>query len=135
MTTPDRGPPLAISSDPLKRLPGAGVTEGMKNEATPGAGISSSRATSHEIVEIDGSPSSSLSANHEPNYIKAGSPASVRFRLHLKCDVLSLLRYLISPSCSFYRDVVFFSSNNYHKSVSYLMYTGRSYNSKRYNSC
>ncbi|CAO2842072.1 unnamed protein product [Amaranthus hypochondriacus] len=76
MTTPDRGPPLAISSDPLKRLPGAGVTEGMKNEATPGAGISSSRATSHEIVEIDGSPSSSLSANHEPNYIKAGSPAS-----------------------------------------------------------
>ncbi|XP_021725362.1 zinc finger protein-like 1 homolog [Chenopodium quinoa] len=69
MTTPDRGPPPAFSSDPLKRVSGAGGIEGIKNEATIGVGIGSSNATTQDIVEIDGS-------SHEPNYVKAGSPAS-----------------------------------------------------------
>lgn len=72
MTTPDRGPPPAFSSDPLKRVSGAGGIEGMTNEATFGAGIGSSRGTTQDIVEIEGSPSS----NHEANFVKAGSPAS-----------------------------------------------------------
>lgn len=74
MTTPDHGPPPAFSSDPLKRVSGGGGTDGMINEATSGVGIGSSRSTTQDIVEIDGSSASSN--NHEPNYIKAGSPAT-----------------------------------------------------------
>ncbi|KMT03823.1 hypothetical protein BVRB_8g189670 [Beta vulgaris subsp. vulgaris] len=65
VTTPDRGPPPAFSSDPLKRVSGAAGPE-----AISGVGIGSS---THDIVEIEGTPGSS---NHESNYITAGSPAS-----------------------------------------------------------
>lgn len=47
----------------------ANMTEGFSN----GAGAGSS---THDIVEIDGSSqASSLSVNHEANYVKAGSPS------------------------------------------------------------
>ena len=79
------GPPPAFASDPLRHISGAGGTEGMKSEVnmteglSSGPGAGSSRASTHDIVEMDGSSqASSLSVSHEPNYIKAGSPANVR---------------------------------------------------------
>ncbi|KAL2930266.1 Zinc finger protein-like 1-like protein [Bienertia sinuspersici] len=73
MSTPDRVPPPAFFSDPLKRVSGAVGTEEVINEATSGVGIGSAKVTTQDIVEIDGSPSSSNS--HEPSFMKAGSPA------------------------------------------------------------
>ncbi|KAJ8424136.1 hypothetical protein Cgig2_005506 [Carnegiea gigantea] len=85
MSVPENrgGHPPAFASEPLRHLSGAGGTEGMKSEAnvtegfSSGAGAGSSRAATHDIVETDGSSqATSLSVSHEPNYIKAGSPAS-----------------------------------------------------------
>lgn len=85
MSVPENrgGHPPAFASESLRHLSGAGGTEGMKSEAnvtegfSSGAGAGSSRAATHDVVETDGSSqASSLSVSHEPNYIKAGSPAS-----------------------------------------------------------
>lgn len=104
MTAPDRGPPPAFSSDPLKRVSGAGGIEGMKNEATVGVGTGSSRATTQDIVEIEGSPASS---NHEPNFVKAGSPATVRLLFKSAFEVCcQCLESAFKNSCSFCCSIV-----------------------------
>ncbi|XP_074269484.1 uncharacterized protein LOC141592646 [Silene latifolia] len=70
LPSPGRGPP-AFTSDPLKHVSGSGGTDGIVSEAASGAGGGSA------FVDIDGSsPSSSLSMNHEPNYVKPGTAAT-----------------------------------------------------------
>lgn len=71
------GPPPAFASDPLKRVSGVGGA-GVKSEAegfSSEAAVGSSRTTTQDIVEIDGSSQANY-LNHEPNLIKAGSPTS-----------------------------------------------------------
>ncbi|KAL9242121.1 hypothetical protein vseg_016153 [Gypsophila vaccaria] len=63
--------PLTFTSDPLKHLSGSGGIEGPISEAASGAEVASA------FLDINGSSASnSLSSNHEPNYIKAGTAAS-----------------------------------------------------------
>ncbi|KAK9697137.1 hypothetical protein RND81_08G017300 [Saponaria officinalis] len=71
LTSPDRAPPPAFASDPLKHVSGSGGIEGVNGEVKSGAGEGST------IVQMDGSSlASALLANHEPNYINAGGAVS-----------------------------------------------------------